>query len=84
MGDDWRLPCIVYFENFRNYFKSEEKSKGERDEGPPCSRKLGRLPIGNKLEAPPAESALRIAPVFKEPPAARTRGLRDQRKNPGS
>ena len=31
----------------------------------------------------PDESALRTAPVCKEPPAAREQGPRDQRKNPG-
>ena len=42
-----------------------KESKGESDEGPPCSKKLGRLLIGNKQETLPAESALRIAPVCK-------------------
>ena len=33
-------------------------------------------------ETPPAERALRIAPVSKEPPAAREQGPRAQCKNP--
>ena len=33
-------------------------------------------------ETPPVERALRIAPVRKEPPAAREQGPRDQCKNP--
>ena len=37
-------------------------------------------PVGKEPEKPLAESALRIAPVWKEPPAARARGPRDQDK----
>ena len=62
---------------FRNYFKFEEKSKGERDERPSYSRKLAWPPIGKEPETPPTESALRTAPVGKEPPAVREQGLRD-------
>ena len=61
-----------------------KKSKEEQEEGLPCSRKLG---FGHRSakepETPPAERALRIAPVFKEPPAAREQGPCDQCKNQG-
>ena len=56
------------------------KESGAYDEEPPCGKKLGRLPINEKLETPPAESALRTAPVCKEPPAAQAEGPRDQDK----
>ena len=68
--------CVLW--NFRNYFKFVKESIGERDEGPPCG--WAWPPIGKKPETPPAESAFRIPPVFKEPPAARARGPRDQPK----
>ena len=32
----------------RNYLQFEEKSKGERDEGSPCSKKLAWPPTGKK------------------------------------
>ena len=34
--------------------------------------------MGKEPETPPAESVLRITPVWKEPPAAREQGPRDQ------
>ena len=49
--------------NFWNYFNFVKESRGERDEEPPCGRKLVRLPIGKESETPPAESPLRVAPV---------------------
>ena len=72
---------FVYFGIFRNYFKFVKENKGERDEGPPCG--WAWPPIGKEPETPSAELALRIAPVCKEPPAAREQGPRDQCKNPG-
>ena len=62
------------FWDFQELLQFEEESRGER----PCGRKLRRTPIGKKSETPPAESVLRIPPVYKEPPAARARKLRDQ------
>ena len=54
------------------------------DEGQqPCNESLGLITDRPKEpETPPAESALRIAPVSKEPPAAREQGPRAQCKNP--
>ena len=53
------------------------------DEGQHPARSLGlstdRL---KEPETPPAERALRTAPVRKEPPAAREQGPRAQCKNP--
>ena len=54
------------------------KESGAQDEESPCGRKLGRLPVGKEPETPPAESALRVAPVCKGPPAARARRPRDK------
>ena len=51
----------------------------ERDDGQPCIKELGfDHRSAKESEAPPAERALRIAPVRKEPPAAREQGPRDQ------
>ena len=38
--------------------------------------------LSKEPETPPAERALRIAPVSEEPPAARELGPRDQCKSP--
>ena len=59
------------------------KESGERDEGPNCSKSLRGRRSAKEPETSPAESPLRIAPVCKEPPAAREQGPRDQRKNLG-
>ena len=49
----------------------------------PASRSLGLSTDGPKEpETPPVERALRIAPLSKEPPAAREQGPRDQCKSP--
>ena len=91
------LESLQFEEESRGEQRRAEGSRGERDEEPPCSRKLGRPSIGKEPETPPAESALRIAPVCKGPPAesalriapvckgpraARARGRRDQDKTP--
>ena len=47
--------------------------------GHPAVGAWARPPIGKKPETPPAESAFRIAPVCKEPSAAREQGSRDHR-----
>ena len=54
------------------------------DEGQqPCNESLGLITDRPKEpETPPAESALRIEPVSKEPPASREQGPRAQCKNP--
>ena len=54
------------------------------DEGQqPCDEELGfEYRLAKEPQAPPAERALRIALVSKEPPAAREQGPRDQCKNP--
>ena len=67
----------------KNYFKFEENSKGERDEGPPCSKSMRGHRSAKESETPPAERALRIAPVCTELTAARDQGPRDHCKNPG-
>ena len=54
------------------------------DEGQqPCRKSLGlSTDRPKKPETPPAERALRTAPVSKEPPAAREQGPRAKCKNP--
>ena len=53
------------------------------DEGQPCNEELGfDNRSAKEPETPPVDRALRIAPVSKEPPAAREHGPRDQCKNP--
>ena len=50
----------------------------------PCIKELGfDHRWAKEPKTPPAERALRIAPVRKEPSAAREQGPRDQFKNPG-
>ena len=47
----------------------------------PCIKELGfDHRSAKEPETPPAERALRIAPVGKEPPAVREQGPRDQCK----
>ena len=56
----------------------------ERDEGQPCIKKLGfDHRSAKEPKTPPAERALRIAPMRKEPPAAREQVPCAQCKNPG-
>ena len=50
-----------------------------RDEGQNCSKSLRGRRSAKESETSPAESALRIAPVCKEPPASREQGPRDHR-----
>ena len=55
------------------------KESGERDEGPNCSKGLRDHLSAKESETSPAESALGIAPVYKEPTTAREQGPRDHR-----
>ena len=71
----------MYFGNF-DFLELLQVCEGEQKfretKRHPCGKKPGRPPTGKEPETPPAESALRMAPVCKEPPAARARGPRDQ------
>ena len=59
--------------------ESEALDEGQQ----PCNESLGLITDRPKEpETPPAESGLRIAPVSKEPPAARELGPRAQCKSP--
>ena len=58
--------------------ESEAWSEGQQT----CNESLGLITDRpEEPETPPAESASRIAPVSKEPPAAREQGPRAQCKN---
>ena len=60
-----------------------QESEAWDEEQQPCNESLGLITDRPKeSETPPAESALRIAPVSKEPPASREQGPRAQCKNP--
>ena len=78
-----RQSCFVKFGNFRNHFKFVKESRAWDEEQQPCNEKLGfEHRSAKEPETPPAERALRIASVSKEPPAAREQGPRDQCKSP--
>ena len=66
---------------FRNHLKFVKESKAW-DEGQSCNELGFDNRSAKEPETPPAERALRIAPVSKEPPAARELGPRDQCKSP--
>ena len=60
-----------------------KESRAWDEEQQPCLEKLGfDNRSAKESETPPAEHALRIAPVSEEPPAARELGPRDQGKSP--
>ena len=69
------------FETFWNTSSLRRRAKLSKDEEPSCGRKLGRPQVGKESEILPVESAVRIAPVCKEPAAAQVQGLRDQSKS---
>ena len=67
---------------FRSHLEFVTESRAW-DEGQHPARSLGLSTDRPKEpETPPAERALRTAPVSKEPPAAREQGPRAQCKNP--
>ena len=66
--------CVIW--EFLEYLRRAEL----RTKSHPTVGASAWPPVGKEPEIPPAESALRIAPVCKEPPAARARGPRDQDK----
>ena len=72
----------MYFGNSRNYFKFVEESRAFEKRSPTLRQEAWEASDPQKPETPPAESALRIAPVCKKPPAARARGPRDRDKTP--
>ena len=69
--------CVIW--EFLEYFKFVKESRA-RTKSHPAVGAWVWPPVGKEPETPPAESALRIAPVCEEPPAARARGPRDQDK----
>ena len=71
--------CVIW--EFLEYFKFVKESRASPKSYPAVGA-WAWPPVDKEPETPPAESALRIAPVCKEPPAARARGPRDQDKNP--
>ena len=81
---DYRV-FFVFFCNFGTFWNASSlrrRAELSNDEEPLYgSRKLGRRPVGKESETSPTESSVRIAPVCKEPPAARAQGLRHQRKS---
>ena len=70
--------------NFRNHLKFVKESRAWDKGQQPSTRTLSLTTDRpcKEPETPPAERALRIAPVSKEPPAARELGPRDQCKSP--
>ena len=67
---------------FRNHLEFVKESRlGTKDSNPARSLDLSTDRL-KEPETPPAERALRTAPVSKEPPAAREQGARAQCKNP--
>ena len=80
-GDCRVLGVWGFFEEVLQVCEGEQGLRETK--GHPAVRAWVWPPIGKKPETPPAESVLKMTPVCKEPPAARGRGPRDQRKNPG-
>ena len=79
-----RLEPVVFCKigNFRNHLKFVKESRTWDEGQQPCNEELGfDNRSAKEPETPPAERALRIAPVSEEPPAARELGPRDQRKS---
>ena len=68
--------CVIW-EGERSLVCEGERSLGRRAT---LRQEAWEPSIGKKPDTPPAESALGIVPVCKEPPAAQAQGHRDQDK----